>query len=281
MNLRFNYDETGLLIPRRIDSDAALLALTQLLTRAPTARPHVPPTLLDTFDRLVAEAALLKERLLAWTAPEAPDDGEVIEPTMAIPEALVGLAEEAVLRSSRGVNNLLDVWVAALANGLETYAVLTGEPGAAARRLRELWFSNGRTFLSFNSQRQWLAIHQRWGNLSPADSATLERLGLASHRDTVVALNAWFGRILHLTEAQTEAVQPPATDNPMPEALDFLCAVMQFAGLAWRGSSAEAAERRRLLCGPYLDELRAISERASQAARKRDKAADAPAPAPN
>jgi hypothetical protein len=270
MDTRFTVTAHMELLPRRISAQAAILALTVLQTRAPKLRDDVPTGLKGAFDGLMEEAGDHLQTLQAQQARQGIDvDGEIVEHDLPLPEALQALAPEATLRAATGVNHLLDSWVGALGNLLEGNAIQPGQRGADARALLAGWFSEGRGFLSASHRLQWLEIQDRWGTLQPDDQARLARLGLTEHVQTVVALNAWFGQILHLTrDAPSPAPAAPEID-PLPDALRVLTRTLHFANLAWPGDAPEAVALRQRLAGPYIEEVQRVSARAAERARKR------------
>lgn len=270
MDIRFTVTPQLELTPRRVSVQATILALTVLTTRTLALREAVPERLQGLFDELSGEAREHLQVLQAQQRREGVEEGaEVVEDTLPLPESLKPLADEATLRASAGVNHLLDSWVSALANVLEGTAIQQGSRGEDARALLAGWFGDGRAFLRSSNRIQWLEIHDRWGAVRPEDQARLDRLGLAEHVQTLAALNAWFGQLLHITRDTGAPVLPAPGVDPLPAALRFLTYTLLFANVAWPGDDAQAVALRQRLAGPYIEEVQRVSAKASALAKQR------------
>lgn len=258
MELRFNMQPSGELTPRKVAPEAALLALKTILARRAEGRAAAAEGWKGAFDQVMEEVQRAHDGLEAQLAQpvrvaEAPR-------ALAPPEALMALGDAETLGSRQKVNNLLDVWVGSLQSSLEGKVVFPGGTGEDARALLGLWFGEGRGFLAYAHDRQWLAIDHRWGVLAPEASARVARLGVGDTVAMIQALNGWFGSLLR-DAGELPAPSPPPVDNA-PAVYRALMRLLHFAAAAWPGEEGEATRRRMI--DPYLEAVRAASAARAQ-----------------
>ena len=284
-NLKFTVDPTALVHPRRIDAADALVALTQIVASAPGLRSHVGTGLVQVFTGLIERAEALRAELQSLAREWEPElTGVPLEP----PAALLAIVPREVLVDARAVDNLIDALVRSLDLQI---AGAVGGPEAHARTraatlLRERLFPTGRDFLQLTFARQWSEVNNRFDGLSAPIREAIVTLGLGEHVAEIVALNAWFGRLVGVTErpgvAADAQVEPhdrgAAVADALARALGLAVELLAFANLAWPGSDAANAARRVELVGAYLVPVQRLSEARSQLIKQRATVSPAPTP---
>lgn len=279
--VRLRMDDSGYVQPRILRAGPAVVVGTSIGARTEAARASVPADLRARFDTLVSTLAEAVTTVQGFIAPRGPDGGPAAPPEPG-PE-LLELEPREVLTDARALNNAIDAWVAGFEESVDgaTRWPATHPKGKAARSLKSAFFAEGRRFLAFRHEEQWLAVHQRFNEATAAERQAAALLAIDDTAGAIAALNAFFGRLLGVTEADVEADAPSDADvkEQRGEALSQLLAVltqcMHFANLAWEGPGSEAARRRKAFLGPYTE---AIFELAAARTKKADDDGDATAP---
>jgi hypothetical protein len=240
---RLRLTAEGLILPRALSEEDAILLGYDLRARRAALGPHIPDDLRARFDgvldRIDAHTAALEEaRKLPTPTPGPPQP----------PEALLALGSVLDLQRLAFVNTLEDHEVGAVATFLDVKARGTGAPAQAAQRLRDAWFPDGRAFLRRKSRDQWFAVHERFQNLSPEQEADLQTLGIQEDIARIQEVNRWHGALLRIHAAPLPAPQA-ATNRAILSAVEQeMILAIALAQLAWRDNP----EARELLLGRYL-----------------------------
>lgn len=259
--LKFTVDESGRLLPRRIDADEAILALTELASRREVVRAKVGAGLKQVFDGLMDRAASARAAL-EHVSEEAAATQE-----REVPAGLVGLAPVEVLKDARTLNNFIDgavraveLQVSGAAGGFEA-----DERTVAARLVRDRLFPDGRGFLGLSHRKQWLEVQRRFHAPPGAVVEAVEALGLKADFERIDALNRWFGELIGLTAAPAEG--EPVVGNGQEQRargleafLGLAVELVAFANVAWPGDGSDERVHRMALLGPYLRPLQRISD---------------------
>jgi hypothetical protein len=230
-----------------------VLARRLLSIWASTPRGEVPEAglgLLEARAASLQEAVAAAERAGAPTLPEAP---------AALDAALLALEPEEVLRAPRQVDLAIERRVRPVVQATASFLHRpAGDPrGEAARRVHELLFSEGRTFLRLPLEQQYQHVSETFGGaLSREDTrAALALLGVQQECEEIARLNQHLGVLLQIT-AGAAAPQPAAAARdaaPLEELRGALAAWLSVVNAAWPGPGEADAQRRAQLLGPLLD----------------------------
>lgn len=259
MSLRFHVDSTGMLVPRRLAHQDALLTAHKILSRRAGLEASLPD---GHITRGKALLAALERQVAEIEALDTPDDAPAAR---AIPDAVRGLLPDAELASVGAVNHGVDNLVRAIVDSSE--GALRRRAGDARREaaevLREIFFAEGLTYLQLKSDAQWLQVDRRLRRLDVRARQAAVTLGIDDLLDELARLNAWFGALQGLV-ASTEPEPAPASRaeprGAVHQALiERFAELLTFAQNAWPEASEAHAERRLTLIGPYLEALSAAS----------------------
>jgi hypothetical protein len=143
--------------------------------------------------------------------------------------------------------------------------------GAAAALIQSACFSDGLSFLKLSGPLQWLAVQERLEGPPPEVVAAYQTLGMDDVLAEVQTINAWFGRLLNITEAPNDD-DPSNPSNPSASlrasALDRLhttfADLLALSHVAWPSDQEAASKARLALLSPYLSAIQAVSEEASK-----------------
>jgi hypothetical protein len=253
MLIRTSIDETGRLLPRRVDPQDAYVALTQLSARAQAVRTEIREPLKAAFDGLMAEVRALTTAIETLLPP---DDA----PPKVLPEpdpALLLVTTRDVLDVPRALNNFIDVAVRSFQDRVYGAAMgpATDPDTTAGRSLHDTIFAEGRSFLQLSNVHQWAAVKTRFAAPTTAAREALDQLGLMRVYTRIGALNDHFGRLIGVTEEQVDSTAV-ATDSSMSDFLGLAMRIVCFANLAWPGTESASVLQRVRLTEPYLGVVR-------------------------
>lgn len=266
--IRLVMDEKGRVRPRHLRPGAAVLAGKSIQSRVPDARENVPADLVARFDTLVAKLGPAVTAVQGLIDPRGKDTKPATPPEPS-PE-LLDLATREVLTDRRSLNNAIDRLVASFESSVEgaTARSASDPKGQAARLLARSFFEDGKRFLAFGHEDQWLAVNQRFNEISTKEHQAAKLLGIDDVADDVALLNAYFGRLLGITETDFAPDVDAATKKQQQQALstllELLSQLLHFANLAWPGPEADDVNHRDELIGPYVEQVVKVAENRSK-----------------
>jgi hypothetical protein len=266
--LNFSIDLTGRLLARRLRVKQALIVAASLTSRLDNASAAAPADLQGRFESFAARITQDVEAVAHAHRP-APDT-----PTPQPPAELLALVSAEVAASPKALNHDIDKRVASLMRATEAH-IHRGPAhpkGAAAALIQSACFSDGLRFLKLSGPLQWLAVQERLEGAPPEVVAAYQTLGMDDVLAEVQALNAWFGRLLNITEAPDDDDEPTNPSAALrASALDRLHAtfadLLALSHVAWPSDQESASKARLALLSPYLSAVQAVSEDIGQRMR--------------
>lgn len=266
--LNFSVDLTGRLQARRLRVKQALIVAASLVSRLEKASAAAPADLQGRFNAFAPRIAGDVEAVAEAHRPE------VGSPAPQAPAEVLALVDADKAASPKAVNNDIDKRVASIMKATEAH-IHRGKAhakGAAAALIQETCFRDGLNFLKLSGPLQWLAVQERFESASAELVAAAQTLGMDDVLSEVQTMNAWFGRLLNITEAPDE--DDTATDPASvvrAAALARLHAtfadLLALSNVAWPTDQDASTKHRLALLSPYLSAVQAASEEIGQRMR--------------
>ena len=267
-------DETGSFIPRKFRRpEDAVLVLTGIKTQMEVVEPYVSEYLREDFnvlgDRVEVQLEISKK---ISRSKAKPDEIEVIVP---IPEKLQRFCKDHDMHSQNEVNRLVDGHISNLYSLLDGLVYGSPTKAESAKLLQKRWVLKKRepNFLFFSSPHQWLAVDERFTNLSEDEEEAVDQAGVRENLDTIQGLNSHHGNLQGITEKTILSEDKKITKEQRAEAMDsfhnLLGHLVIFANIAWPDD--ETSKYRISLLDPYLDRVRRKNKLATNRKKRKDK----------